>query len=123
MRQTLEKGECLECGKPLIGRSDKKFCDDSCRNSHYNRNHRAASNYMRKVNRILSKNRSILEELNVNETSKVSRKRMTSEGFNFDYYTNVYRTKTGKTYHFCYDQGYLDLGNDWYALVIKKEYV
>jgi len=64
-----------------------------------------------------------LEELNVNETSKVSRKRMTSEGFNFDYYTNVYRTKTGKTYHFCYDQGYLDLGNDWYALVIKKEYV
>lgn len=78
---------------------------------------------MRKVNRILSKNRSILEGLNPRETTKVSKKRMISEGFNFDYFTNVYTTKNGKTYHFCYDQGYLDLGGDMLALVIKKEYV
>jgi len=118
-----EKNECLECGKPLIGRSDKRFCDDSCRNANYNKSNRSTSNYMRKVNRILSKNRLILEGLNPNETTKVSRKKLTTEGFNFDFYTNIYQTKNGKTYFFCYDHGYLDLGNDWFALVVKKEYV
>ena len=118
-----EKNECLECGKPLIGRSDKRFCDDSCRNANYNKSNRSTSNCMRKVNRILSKNRLILEGLNPNETTKVSRKKLTTEGFNFDFYTNIYQTKNGKTYFFCYDHGYLDLGNDWFALVVKKEYV
>ena len=118
-----EKNECLECGKPLIGRSDKRFCDDSCRNANYNKSNRSTSNYMRKVNRILSKNRLILEGLNPNETTKVSRKKLTTEGYNFDFYTNIYQTKNGKTYFFCYDHGYLDLGNDWFALVVKKEYV
>ena len=120
---TQEKNECLECGKPLIGRSDKRFCDDSCRNANYNKSNRSTSNYMRKVNRILSKNRLILEGLNPNETTKVSRKKLTTEGFNFDFYTNIYQTKNGKTYFFCYDHGYLDLGNDRFALVVKKEYV
>lgn len=123
MEQDQNKNECLECGKPLIGRSDKKYCDDSCRNANYNRNHQAANNYMRKVNRILSKNRAILQELNPSETTKVSRKQLTTEGFNFDFYTNIFTTKNGKTYFFCYDHGYLDLGKDWFALVIKKEYV
>ena len=118
-----EKNECLECGKPLIGRSDKRFCDDSCRNANYNKSNRSTSNYMRKVNRILSKNRLILEGLNPNKTTKVSRKKLTTEGFNFDFYTNIYQTKNGKTYFFCYDHGYLDLGNDWFALVVKKEYI
>ena len=118
-----EKNECLECGKPLIGRSDKRFCDDSCRNANYNKSNRSTSNYMRKVNRILSKNRLILEGLNPNKTTKVSRKKLTTEGFNFDFYTNIYQTKNGKTYFFCYDHGYLDLGNDRFALVVKKEYV
>jgi hypothetical protein len=45
------------------------------------------------------------------------------KGFNFDYFTNVYRTKSGKVYYFCYEQGYLQLKDDYYALVIKSEYV
>jgi len=28
-----EGGHCLECGEPLYGRSDKKFCDSNCRNA------------------------------------------------------------------------------------------
>lgn len=123
MNQVEEKPICMECGATLFGRSDKKFCNDSCRNAHYNKTHRTQSNYMRKVNRILSRNRIILNELNPNETTKVTRKRLLSEGFNFDYFTNVYQTKTGKVYYFCYDQGYLDLGDDMFALVVKKEYV
>jgi len=123
MSEDQDKNVCEECGKLLIGRSDKRFCDDSCRNANYNRGHQKANNFMRKVNRILSKNRLILAELNPNETTKVSRKKLSTEGFNFDFYTNIYTTKNGKTYFFCYDHGYLDLGNEWYALVVKKEYV
>ena len=38
-------------------------------------------------------------------------------------YTNVYETKKGMRYHFCYDQGYLKLEEGWYALVERQEYV
>lgn len=44
-------------------------------------------------------------------------------GMNFDFYTNVYKTKAGKTYFFCYDQGYIPLEDDFYALVVKEDYV
>lgn len=44
-------------------------------------------------------------------------------GLNFDYYTNVYKTKTGKMYYFCYDQGYLEIDEEYFALVVKGNYV
>jgi len=48
---------------------------------------------------------------------------MLEQGFNFRYYTNTYITKTGKIYHFCYDQGYIELENDYIALVVRQDYV
>lgn len=78
---------------------------------------------MRNVNNILRKNRRILKAFNPKETSKVSKTELLDEGFKFSYYTNEYRTRAGKVYKFCYDQGYLDIGNGKYALVKRKEYV
>jgi hypothetical protein len=49
--------------------------------------------------------------------------KLVDSGLNFDYYTNVYKTRTGKTYFFCYDQGYLELEDDFFALVVKENYV
>lgn len=115
--------KCLDCEEPIKGRVDKKFCSDLCRNSYYNKQNRDGNNYVRKVNSMLRKNRRILEQLTPNEIAKVSKKEMSREGFNFDYYTNVYQTKTGKTYFFCYEYGYLELENEMYALVLRKEYV
>ncbi|MCB0481415.1 MAG: hypothetical protein KDC83_08270 [Flavobacteriales bacterium] len=114
---------CLECERPLIGRIDKKFCNDFCRNGYYNRKNRVTNNYVRKINRILSKNREILFELNPEETSKSTKAKMLQEGFNFNYFTNVFETKTGKSYYFCYDKGFLFLEDDKVALVTKKDYV
>ena len=42
-------------------------------------------------------------------------------GFQFKYLTHIYTTKTGKTYYYCYDYGYLPLDNDWFLIVKKKE--
>ncbi len=115
--------KCLECGEPFEGRSDKKFCSDQCRTTYYNRQNADSTNYMRNVNRILRKNRKILSDLNPHGKSKVGKTKLLDQGFNFNYFTNVYKTKTGKIYYFCYEQGYLPIEDNQFALVIREEYV
>ncbi len=114
---------CLDCGKALHGRQDKKFCNDYCRNNYYNRQHREQNALIRKVNAILRKNRQILKSLNPTGKGKVSREELLVKGFDFHYFTNVYITRRGSTYYFCYDQGYLPLDDGKYALVEKQDYV
>lgn len=118
-----KRNECLYCGETVKGRIDKKFCDDNCRNSHNNNINRDANNFMRRINRILRKNRRLLKEMNPNGKSKTTREKLLSAGFNFSYYTNTYKTKAGKVYYFVYDQGYLQIDANTYALVEKLEYV
>lgn len=114
---------CLECDTLIRGRIDKKFCNDTCRNSFNNKNKRDAGFYERKVNAILRKNKRILEQLTPREKAKTTKEELLFNGFNFYYFTNIYQTKQGKTYYFVYDYGYLELDNEEYALVKKKEYV
>lgn len=78
---------------------------------------------MRKVNRILRKNRRILSELNPHGKTKVARRKLIAAGFNFTFHTNIYTTKTGNSYFFCYDQGYLPIEGDFLMLVVREEYV
>ena len=78
---------------------------------------------MRNVNNILRKNRRILASLNPNGKSKAHRDKLLEHGFNFNYFTNVYKTKSGKVYYFCYEYGYLALSDQYYALVIRQDYV
>lgn len=118
----MEERTCLECGEPLRGRADKKFCDDACRNSYNNRQNSDANNYVRNVHYVLRKNRRILEELNPDGTTKTSRSKLVEKGFDFDYHTSLYTTKAGATYFFCYEYGYLPIEGDMMVLVKKKEY-
>jgi predicted nucleic acid-binding Zn ribbon protein len=111
---------CLECGEKIVGREDKKFCSDSCRNAFNNKINKDSTNFMRNVNNKLRKNYRILSELNTDGKSKATRDKMINKGFDFDYFTNVLQTKTGNTYYFLYDQGYRSLENDYFMLV-KKE--
>lgn len=115
---------CLECKQPLIGRIDKKFCNDMCRNSFNNKVNKDANDYVRKVNVILRKNRRILAKLmDGKEKGKATKEQLLLNGFNFYYYTNLYKTKQGKTYYFVYELGYLELEEEKLALVKKEEYV
>lgn len=111
---------CPECGEKIIGRADKKFCSDSCRNSHNNRNNRDSKNLMRNVNNKLRKNYRILEVLNPEDKTKVPLAKLADAGFDFNYFTSIYTTKKGTIYYFVYDQGYLPLDGDFYALVKRK---
>jgi hypothetical protein len=114
---------CETCGDKIKGRADKKFCSDDCRTSYHNTMNRDSSKFMKNINNILRKNRRIMATLNPDGKSKVSKTQLLDEGFNFAYHTNEFKTKAGKTYYFCYDQGYIQLDDGLFGLVIKHEYV
>lgn len=118
-----KKGTCLECGTKFSGRRDKKFCDDTCRAAFNNRKYKSSITLVRQINRVLAKNRKILEQLNPEGTTRVRREVLLQMGFNFHYNTNLYETREGKCYYFCYDYGYIFLTEDLLALVIRKDYV
>ena len=120
---TTKVRNCEYCGAEIHGRSDKRFCSDYCRNSYHNEQNKDSSNYMRKVNNILRRNRRILARHNPNGKAKIQGALLMEEGFNFAFFTNVYETKKGGKYYFCYDQGYIKLDDRWYALVVKESYV
>ncbi|HLW63496.1 MAG TPA: hypothetical protein VKY33_08875 [Flavobacterium sp.] len=114
------KKKCLECGEKLTGREDKKFCNDACRNSYNNKLNKDTTNLMRNTNYILRKNYRILCELNSEGKTKVHRKRMLENGFDYNLITSLYTTKTHNTYFFVYDQGYMPLEDDWFILVKRN---
>ncbi len=113
---------CLTCDKPVKGRTDKKFCDDYCRNNYNNHLKANCNNLVRNINNALGKNRRILESMITGneEMSRVSKEKLLQEGFLFKYITHIYRNKKGTIYFFCYDHGYLVLENDWYLIVRHK---
>lgn len=110
---------CLECGEKIIGRVDKKFCGDYCRNAYNNKLNKDRKNLVRNINNRLRKNYRILESLNPNKKTTTTRAKLQTKDFNFNYFTSIYTTKAGKVYYFVYDQGYLQLENDYFALVRK----
>ena len=114
---------CLQCGKTIRGRADKKFCDDYCRNNFNNQLKAPVNNYVRNISNVLSKNRRILESLlpTGEEMGKATKQLMLEHGFSFKYFTHTYINKKGNTYFFCYDYGYLPLDNDWYLIVRRKK--
>ncbi len=123
MAVVYETKNCIVCGDRIRGRSDKKFCNDYCKNSFNNQQKANGKNgkLVRNINSSLIRNRKILATLVVKETAKATKEKLVSMGFQFKYYTHSFTNRAGKIYLYCYDFGYLDIGNDWYLLVKRKE--
>ena len=112
---------CLACSKPVKGRTDKKFCDDYCRNNYNNQLKSDTTNLVRNINNALGKNRRILEAfLGKEDMIKTVKDKLLEKGFQFKYITHTFTNKKGNIYFFCYNIGYLPLDNDWYLLVKRK---
>lgn len=107
----------MECGEPVKGRSDKKFCSDYCRNSYNNKINRESKNLIRNVNNRLKKNYRTLTELNSKGKTKVLKHTLIQRNFDFSLFTSIYTTRAGSTYRYVYDQGYLELENGYYLLI------
>ena len=111
---------CPECGDKIIGRADKKFCCDACRNSHNNALNKDSKNLVRNINNRLRKNYRILESLNPDGKTKTTKEKLLRLGFNFEFFTNIYTTKTGSVYFYLYDQGYLALEKELLLLITRN---
>lgn len=114
---------CMQCDAKISGRIDKKFCSNQCRNEYNNNRYRAENQAMISINKILKKNRNILKRLNPEGKIVVSGELLLKSGFDLEYFTNVFVTKTGREYRYCYDYGYLyDTEKDSYLLVKRIAY-
>ena len=115
--------KCLYCGDTLRGRSDQKFFSDYCRNSYNNKLNRDETNCIKNVHNILRRNRRILTELNPKDRTKIHKDDLIVKGYNFNFHTNTFTTKTRKVYYFYYGCGYLPLDDDYFDLVLKEDYI
>ncbi len=69
------------------------------------------------------KNRKILKQLNPDGKMIISADLLLKSGFDLEYFTNIYVTKTGREYRYCYDYGYhYDADKDSYLLVKRLEF-
>ncbi|WP_445383316.1 hypothetical protein [Robiginitalea sp. IMCC43444] len=102
---------CLECAEKLVGRSDKKFCCDSCRNTFNNRRNREKNRVLLKTNNRLRRNYRLLKKLlKHQEDGLISREALLDIGFDFGSVTRHYTSVNGIKTYFLYDIGYYAVG-------------
>lgn len=120
---TTTKRTCLNCQRVLHGRIDQKFCSDQCRSTHHNAQHRVESTLVRSINRILVKNRRILEDMKKASFTSVSRLYLLEKGFNFRFYTNVVTIGEEMPLIMIYDIGYIEINEGAIKIVTPHDYV
>ncbi|PRD56366.1 hypothetical protein [Sphingobacterium gobiense] len=117
----MEKRMCLTCGESVVGRSDKRFCHDACRNAYNNKRNSLPNSFVRKINDTLKRNRQVLGKiLGKEKMQKVSREKLLSKGFDFVFFTNQFSNAKGQVYFFVYEYGYLALDEEL-VLVVRQQ--
>jgi predicted nucleic acid-binding Zn ribbon protein len=98
---------CLACGHPLRGRSDKKFCNDYCRSAHHYQRRREEAPCIGEINRVLQHNYRLLRKaLAGKEKRRVPRAELLQSGYRFSFHTHTVVTARGNRFSFCYDHGF-----------------
>ena len=99
---------CLNCGRELIGRTDKKYCDPQCKSSHqYKREKGRPERFYNKVDNQLRHNRKLLKEYNKAGKAIIRSEILLEEGFNPKFFTHYWKNTKGDIYLFVYEYGFL----------------
>ena len=115
------KKQCPECNDPIVGRTDKKFCSDGCRNSFNNRVNKDQKNLIRNINNRLRKNWRILESLNPNQKTKSTRDKLILQKALILIILQVFiQPKLALSIILCMIRVIYHLENNYYAIV-KRE--
>ncbi len=110
--------KCPYCNRIIVGRTDKVFCDDKCRNNFYYRVNNEQKTYIRAINKILLKNRGILRTVNPFGRTSVTKRCLEELEFDFNCFTGIHKTKKGKLYYLVYDQAYSIDDDEKVSLVV-----
>jgi len=96
---------CLQCQKPVKGRSDKKFCTPACKSAFHNNISNIKLELFKETERVLRKNYTILDQ-HFNPGDKkvtIEADELDKEGFNWEYLTRIFHNNKGVQYAILYD--------------------
>lgn len=115
--------KCPICGSPLTGRSDKKYCSEQCRSIANNKKKIETEQILVLTNQALRKNRTILRTLCPEGKATVRKEVLISMGFQQDYFTSIFVTRTKQVYYLSYDYGFTPIleGPIEKALIISRQ--
>jgi hypothetical protein len=115
------KKTCLQCGRDMRGRSDKKFCSLNCKNLHHIETRQQIKNVVAETDAYLHRNRTILFTLMGSSNKEIFDKLVLDRtGFRWEFHTGTYLNKEGKMYRIVYDFAWLDF-SDQKILIVKKK--
>lgn len=98
---------CIQCGSTFQGRSNKKFCSLTCKNTHHNDAYREQNKVLTQLDKILHKNRAVLLDMyNVYRSSPIKLETLQARGFHPNYHTHFFNSPVGDKYTMIYDVGY-----------------
>jgi hypothetical protein len=119
--------ECLYCGKTLVGRTDKKYCDLHCKSAYqYKKSKEQPERFYNKVDNQLRLNRKLLKEYNKAGKSIIRSELLLDAGFNPNFFTHFWKNQKREVYLFVYEYGFLrkkENGREKYILVIWQDYM
>lgn len=99
---------CLHCGEKLIGRSDKRYCNQYCKSAYqYQKSISEQPLFYKRVDTQLKKNRKILKEFNKAGKATIRESLLLEQGFDPNYFTHYWKNQKGDVYLFVYEYGFL----------------
>ncbi len=114
---------CPVCHSSIRGRTDKRFCNDYCRNTYNNAKKSPQNALMRNINHQLSRNRRILlEQLTGKHTiQKTSKKKLVNAGFDLTFCTSARTAKDGTIIYGCYETAFIQLNETDVLILLEEE--
>ena len=123
----MDNQQCLNCGKAMEGRRDKKFCDVHCKSSyHYEKMMNEKPKFFYQVDQQLKLNRRILKKYNVGGKVTVRQELLLDDGFNPKFFTHYWKNTKGDVYLFVYEFGFMkryENGKEKYVLIKWQDYM
>lgn len=98
--------QCLNCGKKLTGRRDKKYCDNQCKAEYHNQNKTYGELYISSAQSITRHNRRILKTLCPEGKATVRKEVLDNMDYDFKHFSGLYKSPKGLLYYLVYDYAF-----------------
>ena len=112
---------CLNCGLPVFGRADKKYCDDHCRNDFHNRQAVTNSLLTRSSRRNLLRYYEIVSVVVEAGISEIAKDELLVYGFASKSVTELELREDGTMIYGIYDIHYFEKGNRMIEVYRKSD--